>query len=129
MTTFLIRIIQLKIFTFTFLTTTLSGYRESAYLLALSSAGAAWGVATACAQGWLAECKCVPPKINTYGMDPQQIDDIANDPDWQWSGCSYGVQYGIGTARKLFTRTTGHLRMPLRKLEKHNLKAGRMVSH
>ncbi|CAD5208704.1 unnamed protein product [Bursaphelenchus xylophilus] len=103
------------------------GYRESAYLLAMSAAGAAWGVSTACAQGWLAECKCIPPKINTDHMDAQQIEELSQDPDWQWSGCSFGVQYGIGTSRKLFTRTAGHLRGPLKRLEKHNLKAGRLA--
>ncbi|KAK6725544.1 hypothetical protein RB195_004079 [Necator americanus] len=34
------------------------GYRESALIWALSSAGAAWGVATACAQGWIDDCSC-----------------------------------------------------------------------
>ncbi|KAI6227411.1 Protein Wnt-4 [Aphelenchoides fujianensis] len=65
------------------------GYRETAYLLAMSAAGAAWGVATACAQGWLEECKC-----------PLDVPD-----DWSWQGCSYGVNYAISTSRKLFTRT------------------------
>lgn len=47
--------------------------------------------------------------------------------------CSYGVQYGVVTSRKLLTRTSSfHNGKPnnqqlLRKLEKHNLKVGRMV--
>uniref|UniRef100_A0AC34G0H4 Protein Wnt n=1 Tax=Panagrolaimus sp. ES5 TaxID=591445 RepID=A0AC34G0H4_9BILA len=90
------------------------GYRESAYLLAMSSAGAAWGVATACAQGWLEECRCVQTK------DPKAPDN------WEWGGCSYGVQFGIAASRKLLTRT-GSSRSPLRRVEKHNLKAGRLA--
>uniref|UniRef100_A0A7E4UXM4 Protein Wnt n=1 Tax=Panagrellus redivivus TaxID=6233 RepID=A0A7E4UXM4_PANRE len=90
------------------------GYRESAYLLAMSSAGAAWGVATACAQGWLEECRCVQTK------DPKAADE------WEWGGCSYGVQFGIAASRKMLTRT-GPTRSPLRRIEKHNLKAGRLA--
>lgn len=47
--------------------------------------------------------------------------------DWEWSGCTYGVDYGITTSRKIFTRT-GRLNQPIKKLERHNLKAGRLVS-
>lgn len=90
----------------------LPGTRESAYLWALSSAGAAWGIATACAQGWLPDCSC-------NGRDELK-------KSWEWGGCSYGVQFGIVTSRKLLTRSANS-RSPLRKLEKHNLKAGRLV--
>ncbi|VDK47025.1 unnamed protein product [Anisakis simplex] len=87
------------------------GTRETAYLWAMSSAGAAWGVSTACAQGWLTECAC-----NGRAHKKE---------NWEWGGCSYGVQFGIVTSRKLLTRHTSS-RSPLRKLEKHNLKAGRL---
>uniref|UniRef100_A0A915PJY1 Protein Wnt n=1 Tax=Setaria digitata TaxID=48799 RepID=A0A915PJY1_9BILA len=88
------------------------GTRESAYLWALSSAGAAWGVATACSQGWLPDCSC-------SGRDELK-------QNWEWGGCSYGVQFGIVTSRKLLTRSAIS-RSPLKKLEKHNLKAGRLA--
>lgn len=107
----------------------------------MSAAGAAWGVATACAQGWLEECKCVRPSHFAPtsaddpldGGSPNSLDSFLEPPplevadDWSWQGCSYGVNYAISTSRKLFTRT-GPLRAPLRRLEKHNLKAGRLVS-
>ncbi|PIO68660.1 wnt family protein [Teladorsagia circumcincta] len=86
------------------------GYRESALIWALSSAGAAWGVATACAQGWIDDCSCV--------HDGQ--------PGWEYGGCSYSVQHGITASRKLLTRTP-IVRSPLRSVEKHNLKAGRLA--
>ncbi|KAI3415642.1 Abnormal cell lineage protein 44, variant 2 [Globodera pallida] len=107
-----------------------NAYRESAYLWAMSAAGLAWGVATACAQGWLDECKCV-------GEDGgQSIMPFRPTTDWEWSGCSYGVHYGVITARKMLTRsvvggkstrTVLSRRHLLRKLEKHNLKVGRMA--
>ncbi|TKR96818.1 hypothetical protein L596_010782 [Steinernema carpocapsae] len=90
------------------------GYRESAYLWAMSSAGAAWGVATACAQGWLDECKCSGDET------------VAGVNGWEWGGCNFGVQYGITTSRKLLTRH-GLAKSPLKNLEKHNLKAGRIA--
>ncbi|VDN58379.1 unnamed protein product [Dracunculus medinensis] len=88
------------------------GTKEAAYLWALSSAGAAWGISMACAQGWLQDCAC-----NTHDHVKQ---------NWEWDGCSYGVQFGIVTSRKLLTRSAP-TRSPIRKLEKHNLKAGRIA--
>jgi hypothetical protein len=93
----------------------------------------------ACNLGWLEECKCVRPeslildeKFELDGkFDPSIYENSilmsGEADDWGWQGCSYGVNYGIATSRKLFTRT-GQLRNPLRKLERHNLKAGRLVS-
>ncbi|KAL3096087.1 hypothetical protein niasHS_005846 [Heterodera schachtii] len=110
-------------------TITKNAYRESAYLWAMSAAGLAWGVATACAQGWLDECKCVG------GDGGQSVVPFRPTTDWEWSGCSYGVHYGVLTARKMLTRTVvggkatrtvTNRRNVLRKLEKHNLKVGRM---
>ncbi|VDM59963.1 unnamed protein product [Angiostrongylus costaricensis] len=85
------------------------GYRESALIWALSSAGAAWGVATACAQGWIEDCSC--GKRNVFRFI---------------QSCSYSVQHGITASRKLLTRTP-IVRSPLRTVEKHNLKAGRLA--
>jgi len=110
------------------------GYKESAYLLAMSSAGAAWGVATACAQGWLEECRCIHPKTanNPEGAPKDFLGSPLNAPpesspgDWEWGGCSYGVQFGIAASRKILTRS-GSSRSPLRTVEKHNLKAGRLA--
>ena len=100
----------------------------------MSSAGAAWGVATACAQGWLEECRCIHPK--TPGAPEGVSKDFLGNPlsgpsgdspgDWEWGGCSYGVQFGIAASRKILTRS-GSSRSPLRLLEKHNLKAGRLA--
>lgn len=118
-----------------------SGYRESAYLWAMSAAGAAWGVATACASGWLPECKCVSPKNTHYYTQQRRrsLDiDASNEgveitPEWEWSGCSYGVQYGVVMSRRLLTRSNNDAsnvktELHLGKLERHNLKAGRLVS-
>jgi hypothetical protein len=91
------------------------GFRESAFLSALSAAGAAWGVATACAQGWLDVCQC----------DTQQH---ATQQSWEWGGCSYGVKFGVVTSRRLLrSRPKTKQRTHMRQMEKHNLKAGRLA--
>ncbi|VDM86047.1 unnamed protein product, partial [Strongylus vulgaris] len=47
-------------------------------------------------------------------------------PGWEYGGCSFSVQHGITASRKLLTKTPV-IRTPLRNVEKHNLKAGRLV--
>uniref|UniRef100_A0A0N5A7S8 Protein Wnt n=1 Tax=Syphacia muris TaxID=451379 RepID=A0A0N5A7S8_9BILA len=88
-----------------------SGTKEAAYLWALSSAGAAWGVATACAAGWLSECACDVT--------------VGNKLDYEWGGCLQGVNYGLKMSRKILSRPSdGTL---LRAIEKHSLKVGRIM--
>ncbi|CAJ0947653.1 unnamed protein product, partial [Mesorhabditis belari] len=104
-------------------------HRESALVWALSSTGAAWGIATACMQGWLPECACTP---------------TAGEKAWEWSGCSYGVQYGLAASRRLFSRGAAYkdddgvgrerrggrdlpAGNPSKIAERHNLKAGRLA--
>lgn len=78
----------------------------------MSSAGAAWGVATACAAGWLSECACDVT--------------VGNKHSYEWGGCLQGINYGLKMARKMLARPSdGTL---LRTIEKHNLKVGRIVS-
>ncbi|CAI5438814.1 unnamed protein product [Caenorhabditis angaria] len=86
-----------------------SGYRESALIWALSSASAAWGVATACAQGWIDDCAC------------------NNQNEYEFGGCTHGVQHGITASRKLLTKIGPASNNLLRRIEKHNLKAGRLA--
>lgn len=87
------------------------GFRESSLIWALSSASAAWGVATACAQGWIDDCAC----NNQMGQN-----------EYEFGGCTHGVQHGITASRKLLTKV-GAVNTLLRKVEKHNLKAGRLA--
>ncbi len=84
--------------------------------MAISSAGATWSVARSCAAGRLAACSC-----NIHQHTSQQ--------SWEWGGCSYSVKFGLITSRRLLTRN-GHRRRRglLRKIYRHNLKAGRLVS-
>ncbi|VDP07216.1 unnamed protein product [Soboliphyme baturini] len=91
------------------------GYKEAAFLVALSSAGAAWSVARACAEGRLASCSC-------------NIDQHVSNQAWQWGGCSYSVKFGLITSRKLLTpKHSSKTHDLMRKTYRHNLKAGRVA--
>ena len=79
--------VQFKLNTYYYI----KAYRESAYLWAMSAAGAAWGVATACAQGWLDECRCVEGSTDS-GQSSAAIVGEGSRVGWEWSGCSYGIQ-------------------------------------
>ncbi|KAH7710020.1 wnt family protein [Aphelenchoides avenae] len=91
------------------------GTKETAYLWAMSSAGAAWGIATACAQGWLdgIDCKCVASNARTGAK-------------WEWNGCPEGLTYAMKESRKLLTRTE-RTRPAFKALERHNQRVGRQA--
>lgn len=51
--------------------------------MAISAAGVAWGIATACAQGWLDECKC----INNMGeVKSRTTNQVRRMSEWDWGG-------------------------------------------
>ncbi|KRZ35380.1 Nucleolar protein 58, partial [Trichinella pseudospiralis] len=91
------------------------GYKETSFLVALSSAGAAWSVARACANGQLTSCTC-----NNRQHSSQQA--------WKWGGCSYSIKFGLVNSRRLLTsKHSIHKANLLKLVYKHNLKAGRMA--
>lgn len=93
------------------------GFKETAYLLALSSAGVSWSVARACTMGLVPGCQC-------------DHSHHATQQKWKWAGCSFSVKVGLDTARKLL-RNPARLRRQTDSLanyfRSHNLKAGRRV--
>jgi hypothetical protein len=56
----------------------------------MSAAGVAWGIATACAQGWLDECKCVNNDNNNNNNDGNGqtavLAPFKPEADWDWAG-------------------------------------------
>uniref|UniRef100_A0A5S6Q8X8 Protein Wnt n=1 Tax=Trichuris muris TaxID=70415 RepID=A0A5S6Q8X8_TRIMR len=91
------------------------GYKEASFFVALSSAGAAWSVAKACANGRLASCSC-----NVRQDSSQQA--------WKWGGCSYSIKYGLLNSRKLLiSKPTSWNTNLMRIVYRQNLKAGRMA--
>ncbi|EPB76620.1 wnt family protein [Ancylostoma ceylanicum] len=59
--------------------------------------------------------------------DCSNVGHIMHDPPiLKYGRCSFSVQHGITASRKLLTKTPV-IRSPLRSVEKHNLKAGRLA--
>lgn len=93
------------------------GSREAAFTYAISSAGVAYAITSACARGNISACGCAPSS-KTRGEPPPS--------GWKWGGCSVDINFGMKFARKF---------MDARELEGderslmnlHNNKAGRKV--
>lgn len=123
----------------------ISGYRESAFAYAISSAGVAYTVARACSQGRVLSCSCDPAyhpkrnlnaeeilKRNTNGGDVQLTKNIGAElrpnrrgPNaWKWGGCSHNLKYGIEFSKMfLDARETG---IDIQsQINRHNNQAGR----
>lgn len=92
------------------------GYKETAFLMAISSAGVAYNVAKSCTAGQIVTCKC-------------DLTQHANQQSWEWGGCSYSVKFGLLQSRKLLAPLKDRRHAELsRKVQLHNMKAGRLVS-
>ena len=99
----------------------MTGYRETAFAYAVSSAGVAHAVSKACGQGKLESCGC-DPKSQRGGGGAS-----STHADWRWSGCSHNMDFGFKFSRFLLdSRQKGqdiHSR-----IHQHNSHVGRSVS-
>lgn len=90
-----------------------SGFRETAFVHAIASAGVTSAVAKACSFGKLATCSC-DESMKGHG------------DGWQWGGCGDNMDYGTKfSARFLDSRETGRDIHSLMNL--HNNLVGRKV--
>nr|VZH89255.1 unnamed protein product [Spirometra erinaceieuropaei] len=77
-----------------------SGTRESAYVLAITSAGISHAVTKACSSGMHDSCGC-----------DRTIYDHERQPNFEWSGCSDNIHFGAAFSRKfLDAREKGRVR-------------------
>ncbi|KAK6623688.1 hypothetical protein RUM43_009540 [Polyplax serrata] len=133
-----------------------SGYRETAFAYAISSAGVAHSVARACSSGKLITCGCDPSSYRQRGLhklrenqkrnskshkykgllrdeaarneeDPRRPLEEKNLNKWKWSGCSHNLDFGVE-----FSQTFLDLREKAGDIQSrinlHNNEAGRLVS-
>lgn len=100
----------------------ISGFRESAYVYALTAAGVAHAVAKACAQGRLLSCSCDPLGYRT-SHEPKNL----KNNRWEWTGCSHNLQYGVEFSKR-FLDIREHDDDLQSKINLHNNDAGRSVS-
>lgn len=119
-----------------------SGYRESAFAYAISSAGVAYTVAKACSQGRILSCSCDPAlnskkqiNSNEILLDEEEKNKIQMNslsrgtrrrrPNlWKWGGCSHNLKYGIEYS-KLFLDAREQGNDIQSKINRHNNQAGR----
>lgn len=111
-----------------------SGYRESAFAYAISSAGVAYTVARACSQGRVLSCSCDPayhPKRVLNAKDIL-IHEEQEDPrnrrrgpnSWKWGGCSHNLKYGIEFSKQFLDAREKGTDIQSQ-INRHNNQAGR----
>lgn len=100
-----------------------TGFRETAFLYALMSAGVAHSIARACAQGRLLSCGCDP-----LGYRASHDRGRARANKWEWSGCSHNLAFGIEFSKK-FLDVREQVDDLQSKINVHNNNAGRSVSN
>lgn len=91
-----------------------SGFRESSFVYALSSAALTYSITSACSQGKLADCSCDESR---KGMKSN---------GYHWSGCSDNIAYGMGVAESFLDPRIRN-KPSLMHLNLHNLETGRQM--
>ncbi|XP_026487660.1 protein Wnt-10a [Vanessa tameamea] len=97
------------------------GFRETAFLYALTAAGVAHSIARACAQGRLLSCGCDP-----LGYRASHDRGRARANKWEWSGCSHNLAYGVEFSKK-FLDIREQVDDLQSKINVHNNNAGRSI--
>lgn len=88
--------------------------RESAFVHAIASAGVAFAVTRACAEGSATICGC----DNRHKGPPGK--------GWKWGGCSEDVEFGTMVSRE-FADARENRPDSRSAMNRHNNEAGRMV--
>lgn len=127
-----------------------SDYRETAFIYAITSAGATFSVTRACRMGQLSNCGCRKPKRkvaassqvlpnNLIATQPRNVyparDNMNNLPnqvfpgennEFEWGGCSDNIHYGYTISKQLMAKNRGKDGRSM--VIEHNNEAGRLVS-
>ena len=112
--------------------------RETAFVFAITAAGASHAVTQACSMGELLQCGCQAPR----GRAPPRPPGLpgtpgppgpAGSPDgsaaWEWGGCGDDVDFGDEKSRLFMDAQHKRGRGDIRALvQLHNNEAGRLVS-
>lgn len=99
----------------------LSGYKETAFGYAISSASVVVAVARACSQGKLMNCGCLPQRYRS--MSGSQREENV----WKWGGCSDNVKFGMKFS-KMFVDAREKGDDLQSRVNRHNNDIGRKVS-
>ncbi|XP_035532346.1 protein Wnt-7b [Morone saxatilis] len=93
------------------------GSREAAFTYAITAAGVAHAVTTACSQGNLSQCGCDREKQGYHDYQEE---------GWKWGGCSADVKYGVEFSRR-FVDAREIKKNARRLMNLHNNEAGRKI--
>lgn len=94
-----------------------TGSREAAFTYAITAAGVAHAITTACSQGNLSQCGCDREKQGYHDYQ---------EAGWKWGGCSADVKYGVEFSRR-FVDAREIKKNARRLMNLHNNEAGRKV--
>lgn len=90
------------------------GFKETAFLYAISSAGLTHALAKACSAGRMERCTC------------DEAPDLENRKAWQWGGCGDNLKYANKFVKDfLGKRSNKDLRA---RVDMHNTNVGMKVS-
>lgn len=112
--------------------------RETAFVFAITAAGASHAVTQACSMGELLQCGCQAPR----GRAPPRPSGLLGTPGppgptgspdasaaWEWGGCGDDVDFGDEKSRLFMDAQHKRGRGDIRALvQLHNNEAGRLVS-
>lgn len=91
-----------------------SGFKETAFLFAISSAGLTHAMAKACSAGRMERCTC------------DEAPDLENRKAWQWGGCGDNLKYANKFVKDfLGKRSNKDLRA---RVDMHNTNVGMKVN-
>ncbi|KAK0049985.1 protein Wnt-9a [Biomphalaria pfeifferi] len=88
------------------------GFKETAFLFAISSAGLVHEVSRSCAQGILHRCTC------------DETEHLENRETWLWGGCGDNIKFGLKFTRKFLRRFSNNDKDIRAKVDDHNTEAG-----
>ena len=103
-------VLQLALFVFT-------GFKESSFLYAISSASLVHTFARACSRGAIDRCTCDESKNHRR-----------NRLAWQWGGCGDNIRFGVKFSRRFLRAGKRRGKDVRAKVEQHNIRLGRKVS-
>lgn len=94
----------------------ISGFKETSFLYAISSASLVHTFARACSRGSIDRCTCDESK------------NLQNREAWLWGGCGDNVRFGLKFSRR-FLRAGKRRSKDIRaRVDQHNIRLGRKVS-
>ena len=95
-----------------------SGFKETSFMYAVSSAGLVHAFSRACSQGKLDRCTC-----------DESFNDHKNRQAWLWGGCGDNIRFGHKFTRRFLKMVTSKSAKDLRAtMNIHNTRLGMKVS-